>query len=127
VPDAVGQDDEILLSTQRLTVSEQYSAKFVGQKSQTRSTRAVHDQDGITHDPRVISDGCSERSVMQLEFRHGFAAFELKVGQREIMFIRCWIVFSSCFHVVDLGLHVLDELLTLLQQFVTANIPLEIL
>src|SRR5215831_2376142 len=87
--DAIGQNDEILVPIQQLTLLEQLTGKSRAEKTRTGPARSMEDQHSIADDTRCIPNRCADRPVMQLEFRKRFAAGETEILNHVIALDRC--------------------------------------
>ena len=82
--DAVRKDDEELGRVEQLPRPEEDARELLPQKSAPRPARAVHDEDGVADDARLIFYGSPDGRVVQLQLRQDLAAAEAKVADHEV-------------------------------------------
>src|SRR5206468_12240838 len=90
--DAVGKDNEIARSVERLSGTKQDVSKPGRKKTRSCAARPMPDQNRVTHDTRTVLQGLADRAVMNPQLREDLSAVKMKIGNDEVVFNRRRIV-----------------------------------
>jgi hypothetical protein len=79
VADAVGENYVIASRIEQLSFAKKFSGKFRAQEIAAMAGCAVENQDGVADDSFFVTERCSERAVVDSQFRQDFARSEMKI------------------------------------------------
>src|SRR5215472_6493341 len=88
VADAVGKNDVVAPSIEKLPRTEQFAGKNGRKELMTRAARAMQDQNCVGDASLCIRRGLAQRGVMKAQFGQGFPGAKLEILHYKITLVR---------------------------------------